>query len=218
MTSTETATWVGALATLVAVLVALFKEDLLAWWRRPLLMPRICLNPPDCHKTSFTGGLPTYYFRIWVENRGKQRAVQVQVFASRLLRKHADGRFHEDSVFLPMNLHWSHTREVFADGISPHMGKHCDLGFIPRPDLARAAGIAPKKLAGSESAWLSLDLEVLPNTESHILEPGAYRLELRVAAANARPRLAILEVNVTGSWSEDQAEMFSKGIGLVQVQ
>jgi hypothetical protein len=209
------ATWFGALFTLLAVLVALFKEDFLNWRYHPLLVPRVHLRPPDCHKTSFNGGLAVYYLRIWIENRGTQRAHQVQVFVSQLLRKHADGRFHEDSHFLPMNLRWSHTREVFAGGISPGMGKHCDLGFIPHPAQARSLGIAPKNVEASRNTWLSLDLEVLPNTESHILESGTYRLELRVAAANAKPRLELLEVTLTGNWFDDQAQMFSKGVGLV---
>jgi hypothetical protein len=213
------ATWVGALLTLLAVLVALFKEVFLNWLYHPLLIPRIDLRPPDCHKTRFNGGLPAYYLRIWIENRGTQRAHQVQVFVSQLLRKHADGRFHEDLDFLPMNLRWAHTREVFADGISPGMGKHCDLGFIPHPAQARdarfATNFAPKKLADSGTTWLSLDLEALPNTESHILESGTYRLELRVAAANAKPHIEMLEVALTSNWFDDQAQMFSKGIGLV---
>ena len=219
MTLIELASWVGALATLAAVIVALFKEDFLNWRHYPLLTPRVHLRPPDCHKTSFNGGLPVYYLRIWIENRGTQRAHQVQVFVSQLLRKHADGRFHEDLDFLPMNLRWSHTQEVFADGISPGMGKHCDLGFVPKPDQAKearfASNFAPKKLANSNSTWLSLDLEVRPNTETHILESGTYRLELRVAAANAKPWIEVLEVALTGNWFDDQAQMFSKGIGLV---
>lgn len=96
------------------------------------------------------------------------------------------------------------------------MGKHCDLGFILQPDEAGKVGLTPKKLAADAGrTWLSLDLEVLPNTESHILETGTYRLELRVAAANAKPRLATVEVTVTGDWFDNQDEMFVKGIGLV---
>lgn len=99
----ETATWISAIATLLAVLVALFKEEITKLWRRPSLDATIRLSAPDCHKTEMTfSNLKTneivargecYYLRIWVENKGNLRADRVQVFAAKLLRQHADGVF-----------------------------------------------------------------------------------------------------------------------------
>lgn len=93
-----------------------------------------------------------YYFRLWVDNHGKTRAERVQVFATKLHRLGADGKFVEDKHFLPLNLRWSHSEdhpEVFAEGISPHMGKHCDLGriidFEKRADFADIEGFAQEK-------------------------------------------------------------------------
>jgi hypothetical protein len=45
------AQWAAATATFLAVLVALFKDEVLRWWRRPQLTASIKLDPPDCHKT-----------------------------------------------------------------------------------------------------------------------------------------------------------------------
>src|SRR5258706_14740223 len=87
------AQWAAASATFLAVLVALFKDEILRWWRKPKLTVSITLQPP---------------FKI-VES------------------------------FLPMNLRWSHGQqgsrasEIFADGISPEMGKHYDLGLMVYP-------------------------------------------------------------------------------------
>ena len=71
LTSLEAAGWAAAVATFLAVVVALLKEDIQA------------LAPPDCHKTEFavfnpqTGAVidrwPCYYFRIWIENVGNVR-------------------------------------------------------------------------------------------------------------------------------------------------
>src|SRR6266545_1431623 len=113
----------AAIATVLAVIVALLKEDIVAIWRRPRLKARASLSAPDCHKTVITmtnvqtgavDSWPCFYFRMWVENAGHVRATQVQVFIRRLLRQHADGTFREELQFLPMNLKWSHTGEVFA--------------------------------------------------------------------------------------------------------
>ncbi len=222
MNSSETAAWTGKIVTFLAVLVALFKEDLRVLWRRPKLVSAINLSAPDCHKTELSflhitsqvvEKSPCYYFRVWIRNNGNLRAEQVQVFAARLLRKHADGNFKEDRQFLPMNLRWSHSHEIFADGISPKMGKHCDLGYIMHPSKAAKAGnTLPNVPTGK--AIMSLDLEVKPNTMSHLLSPGVYQLELRVAAANLTPVLMILELTLTGDWYDDESQMFSHGIGL----
>src|SRR5207249_2290708 len=42
------AQWVGAIATSAAVIVALFKDELLRYFRRPTLRVRIMPEPPDC--------------------------------------------------------------------------------------------------------------------------------------------------------------------------
>src|SRR5713226_497287 len=87
--------WIGdhlaTLATFVAILVALFKEDIVKYWRRPRLTLRLLLKSPD------SGTVPTivawrdsvvntwqgdvYYFRLWIKNEGRWPAERVQVYA-----------------------------------------------------------------------------------------------------------------------------------------
>jgi len=223
------AQWVAAGATLLAVLVALFKQEILSWWRRPVLDVSVLLEPPHCHATILQYKVqrtaPTfvqaqcYYFRLWVGNRGRTRADRVQVFAAKLHRCVADGSFKEDKRFLPLNLRWAHSQtlpggpEIYAEGISPQMGKHCDLGHITDPKFRAEIGEDLEGLT-STSAILALDLEVAPNTRSHLLAPGTYRLELRVAAANSAPVTKVVEITVTGEWFPDEHKMFQDGIGL----
>ena len=132
------------------------------------------VTPPDCYKTQLRYSRPgpgdnvqipgfgkwhvanCYYFRLWVDNHGKTRAERVQVFAAKLHRLGADGKFVEDKHFLPLNLRWSHSEdhpEVFAEGISPYMGKHCDLGRIIDPESVRTLQIL--KALPKKSAFLS---------------------------------------------------------------
>jgi cellobiose-specific phosphotransferase system component IIC len=89
------AQWVGALGTILAVIVALFKTEFLQWLRRPNLKIVVSLGPPECHAVPFTFKVAqdtpiqiaqSYYFRIYVLNDGKTRAEQVQVYVAGLSR------------------------------------------------------------------------------------------------------------------------------------
>ena len=224
------AQWVGATATLLAVLVALFKDEFLRWRRKPELRVSIALASPDCHKTTLNyvvqktaltcRAADCYYLRIWVENVGKTRAERLQVFAAKLLKRHADGSFKEVKDFLPMNLLWTHGQggksgpEIFAEGISPQMGKHCDLGHIVDPKHRKDVVGNDLPTVAPDDTVLALVLEVKPNTLSHLVPPGVYRLELRVAAANCSPVNHTLEITITGKWFPEQTRMFSDGLGI----
>lgn len=228
--SQEAATWLGSISTSLAVVVALFHDEIRSWWHRPQLELTVRLAPPDCHKTSLslidtrtgteTGTTSCYYLRLWIKNTGDRMAEKAQVFAARLLKKQADGAFREVPSFLPMNLRWSHYQfspthvAVFAD-IAPNMAKHCDLGHIIHPNSGAGAA---EVLYGQPKTTLELDLEVQPNTNSHRLEPGTYHLELKIAANNAGPVTKTIGINLTGTWSDDEAKMFSEGLGLTVLE
>jgi hypothetical protein len=228
----QTAAWFSAIATFLAVLVALFKEEITKIWRRPILDGSIELRAPDCHKTEMTffnqrsGEIfakgDCYYFRIWVENKGNLRAERVQVYASSLLRKHADGSYKRVKNFLPMNLKWSHSKqrpegpEIFAEGISPFMGKHCDLGHIVDPGVRKQTNQTLPDFPEEETLFV-LDLEVFPSTLSHLIPPGEYRIDLKIAAANAKPVTKTFELNITGEWYENENKMFADGIGIKEI-
>ena len=207
----------GAGATLAAVFVALFRESFFLWLRRPQLAAQIRARPPDCSKTRTL--LPadlivdSYYLRIWITNSGRSTATRVQVFAARLERRHADGHFHQESFFLPMNLLWSHTGAVYADGIAPEMGQHCDLGIIFSPAVPAAAVNRPDRIPAGRTC-LQLETEVRPFTGSSHLEPGDYRLWLRIAASNATPKSVCVRISLPGDWFDDEEQMLAHGVGV----
>jgi hypothetical protein len=223
------AQWVAAGATFLAVLVALFKAEITQWWRRPKVSARINLSPPDCAKTYLdyvvqktaltVGRADCYYLRVWIENLGKTRAEQVQVYASKLWKRAADGSFASVESFLPMNLKWAHGPpppkgpEIFADGISPTMGKHCDLAHVVDPSHRANVGHDLDGVPGDQTI-LALDLEVEPNTLTHLIAPGTYRLQLRIAGGNCSPITKTLELTLTGRWFADQSQMFTDGLGI----
>jgi hypothetical protein len=193
---------------------------------RPILSATIRLKPPDCHKTTLVTSNPMpvlaqrgecYYLRIWVQNKGGQRAEKVQVFVSRVQRQHADGLFKDVDSFLPMNLRWSHISppQTFAEVISPGMGMHCDFGHIVDP-VFRAQLMQPTPPQFTKGRTiLELDLEVQPNTLSHLILEGHYRFFVQVAAANAHPTEKCWDLNLTGKWFQEEDKMFSEGIKIV---
>jgi hypothetical protein len=216
----------GAAATLGAVVVALFKEDIKALWQHPKLRALVVLGPPHCHQAAVVNSAThetglSYYLRIWIENTGNLRAEKVHVYASRFLRKNAQEDFPPDPRLIPMNLRWSHGQpqspEIFADGISPNMGKSCDLGHIIDPAFRRKyapplAGVPP------EEAVMELDVEIQPvSSDLHTMRPGTYRIELKLEAANCTAITQTIELNLTGKWFPDQAKMFDEGVGLKEV-
>jgi hypothetical protein len=242
-TVVRSAAWVelhaGALAatgTLLAVAIALFKDDIIDLWRRPRLVAGLRPEPPDCVLTPVTvpdlatGGLRLgrcLYLRLWVENVGTVAARDVHVYAAKLLEM-GEGQGGQVVLrFLPMNLKWAHSQqratgpEIFAPVIARGMGKHCDLAHIFRP-ADRPGDIAETPLPHLhiplDSPIASFDLEVAPLTQSHLIGPGRYRLELKIAASNAKPRSLSIDFTLTGKWPADETAVIPDAIAFNQVQ
>lgn len=218
------ATWVGVGVTFAAVLVALLKDEFWRLMRRPKLQATIKLESPDCQKTEqyvsnmqtgqLIGVWPCYYFRTWVKNIGKSRAEKVQVFASRLLRQNPDKSFHEEERFDPMNLKWAHDHLIFAEGISPRMGKHCDFFHIDSPDRRRAGVAANLPAVPATETLAEFDTEVMPGNLGSLIPSGTYRIELLIAGTNVGPISKTIEITLTGKWYDDEKQMFRDGVSL----
>jgi hypothetical protein len=199
--------WValGSLATLLAVLVALFGEQLWRRWNRPVLKAYVRKNDSGCfYKTKVW--LPgtaqvseAYYFRLWVVNDGRGPAEDVQVFVSRLSRKDDSGDFRPVKEFLPMGLLWTHSQppSTSLPRLHPDMGHHCELGTVPKHNTA-----------------FELLVEVKAFTGWHRLASGTYRLQLRLACASGSPKVQTVEVHFDGKWHDDEAAMFRDGVAV----
>jgi hypothetical protein len=228
MAPSTLAQWFGAVGTILAVIVALFKDPLLAWRRKPRLVATCTKhipwtvrtivivqgpNPQGVGLLSWSGNC--YWVRVKVENIGRTRAEKVQVGAQRLAKLGADNNFVDVPTLLPLNLKWSNSPPSGAspilDGISPKMSAFCDVVSLcdPANPLQRLpAG------ASSNTTIGQLQLEVDLLTDVHLLAPGTYRLSLRIAAANAEPIDKIFEFTHTGGWTQDDAVMRRDCLGV----
>jgi hypothetical protein len=209
------AQWVAAVGTISAVSIALFKEPLLAWLRRPELKAEIRAEYPFCVKTPAFETSPEkwkgfrYWIRILVTNDGHSRANQVEVFLANLTKQ---GTKDPVGNFMPMNLQWSYIHTVYADGISPKMSRLCDLAAISDPNCPSFKEGRPAGLADNQTC-LSLRLEAVP-PRTEWLPPGKYQFEITIAASNCKPVAQEFSLHLTGLWSEDQKTMLTHGIVL----
>lgn len=212
------AQWAGAIATFLAVLVALFKDSALGWLRKPCLEAKCTKESPWTIRTKMlvydrnTGKVlwngECYYVRVEVTNSGRTRAKKVQVYALKLEKVALDGKAERREEFIPLNLKWANSPPsgptVVLDGISPDMGAFCDL--ISVCDPANTYQDRPDNTQ-KDVTIAQLQLEVDPTNRAHLLSPGKYRLTLRIAAANAKPIEKILEFEHKGEWLENDKAM-----------
>jgi len=228
MAPSTLAQWFGAVGTIAAVIVALFKDPILAWKRRPSLdvtcsteIPWTVKMPSTAWQGRFAGGGvwkgDRYFVRIKVENFGKTRAEKVQVSASKLAKRGADNKFMDIPTILPLNLRWSNSPpgEVITilDGISSKMSAFCDVIALWNPEnpyQRRPEGTPENVTVGH------LQLEVDPPTDTHLLPPATYRLTIRIAAANVEPIDRIIEFTHTGTWTQHDVSMRRDCLGVSQ--
>jgi hypothetical protein len=137
------AQWLAFGATTVAIIVALFKEEIIRRIRHPDLTARIEANDPYIVRTrnreqAWTGW--RYFIRLRIINEGNLRADKVEVFLSQALMQEKDS-YVPLSNFTPLNLRWSYSNyerpDIYVDGISPEMERLCDLGAISDPATER---------------------------------------------------------------------------------
>jgi len=193
-------------ATTVAVLVALFKEDYLRLRRHPKLTASIEAKHPNCIRTAVQWRGPDkerpwkgwiYWLRIWVKNEGNERAEKVEVFLSRAW-EWKNGSFELLPTFTPMNLVWSYTKDIYVEGISSDMRRLCDLGSILEPEYARPARTETRLALRLQADGLSLS-------------PGRYKFEIMIAGSNCKPVAHCFHLHLTGRWHEEPAEMLAHG-------
>jgi hypothetical protein len=124
-----------------------------------------------------------------------------------------------------MNLKWSSIHELpfgatpYLPFINPCTGRHCDIGHIIDPGFRRRFGQEnPVLELPLEQVSLAFDLIAPPNSRTHIVPPGKYRLFIEVAAENAQPVERYVEVTVIGPWYSQEEKMLRDGVGIAVLE
>jgi hypothetical protein len=221
---TQQPPYAAAVTTFTAAVIALFKEDIVKGWRKPILSMRIQLKAPDCMliPTIVTFSTPDnhrqwqgdcYFFRLWVENKGNVVAERVQVYVQSVSYEMGDGTVQAVQEFTPTNLRWAHSSEpnkpIIFETLNPLMGKHCDFGSISPSD--NFAEVPREGMKEGESTF-NLQTEVFLNNHGHRLRPGNYRIVLRVAASNAPPKTFSISLAWKGRYEPIPTDLYSRSI------
>ena len=165
-----------------------------------------CVKTPE-HAPEWQGS--RYWIRILVKNEGHARAEQVEVFLSSVTDEKTNELVRR---FVPMNLQWSNSHKVYADGISPDMSRLCDLAAISDPGHPQFEQGRPPELSNDkQKTCLSLRLESVP-ARTDWLPPGKYLFAIRIAASNCKPKDWKIHLHLTGLWERDEKEMLPHGI------
>ena len=147
-----------------------------------------------------------------------QATCNVEVSADRLSKRRETDitKWNVISHFPRMNLVWSHLSGIiYFPRIPPETDKYCDIDHVFDPAKRKsfreersALQLRPEELS------LTFDVFAKPNHQGHIVGPGTYRLEIVIAADNARPRHQQIEITVQGRWDEDQARMLRDRVNM----
>ncbi len=223
------AQWVSGIGATLAVIVALFKDPITSWRRKPRLVASCTKEIPWTVRVPIAVYVPgqtpgqvavlwsgnCYFIRLQIENTGRTRAEKVQVRALRLERRGVDQNFTDIPTTLPFNMKWSNSPPTGAvtilDGISSRMSAFCDIISLcdpANPHQRRPTGASANVTIGQ----LQLEFE-LPD-EWILLTPGTYRLTLRIAAANVEPIDRTIEFTHSGNWTADDPAMRRDELGV----
>ena len=166
----------GAAGTCIAVLIALFRESLIAWWTAPLLhigwrgrdAERLEFHPLDDENL-------VVHPRLSVTNDGRTPALDVQVTVADVYRqKNAAGEY-EIVRFVPTGLKWTHTESAHCALIPSRSTRLCDLGIYQ-----------DKSTATSNQETFTFATEIVPKSGYHILPAGIYFVRVIASASNCR--------------------------------
>jgi hypothetical protein len=206
--------WLMGFAALLASFVALFGDGVRRWIWRPHLTISYVPGPDYCEAVSLVVrgneqvAARGYYFRLLIENKGALRAEKVEVLLTTLRHVRSDGTRPVVRRY-SMNLKWTHIGIPILEGISSKMERFCDIGHVMCPEdiMALLPPGVDASAIDSHTATLTLDIETQPNLPINVLRPGKYELGLWVCAANHQPVQKVLEIDISGRWTDDLQRM-----------
>jgi len=171
---------------------------------------------------SESGKYDCYYLLLRVENTGKARAEQVEVFLSKIAKEDTGGNWVPVNSFLPQRLLWSFSQGAHLPSLSPGMHSHCNLGHILPPwgrshvqgENPNALDFWGKPVVPDDKTVLCLDVQFRSNNLSHFLIPGKYRLDLLLGSSQTKAVPFQITLDLSGKWFESEKDMFQEGVTL----
>jgi hypothetical protein len=174
--SMEIAAWLQGVGTVAAVIVALFLEVFLVWWRRPRFTLEVSLDPQQKDLVTATR-IERDHYVCWLRGRifvadGKKPALNTEVVV-----QDWQCPTDQDVPFAHGNsLRWANSKDELVR-IAPGTWRRVDL-------LAWMASISE---AGTPTLWIALQhaRDYPPRPWFHLTAAGDYEVDLVVIADNS---------------------------------
>ncbi len=196
----------GAIATFLAVIAAIWGENIRRLWRAPKLA--LTLDPyPDHFQRIYHPGqrdIASYYIRVSVQNTGVMQAEKVELRAIGLDVRDGKGIFRRDRAFMAMNMKTTHYVATVMSVVHQGIPKSFDL-------LQCTNGILQRQ--HRKELLIEFATEVPPGeVEGHVYpsrkSAGFYRLRLAVAGDSTAPMFQEVLIEWSWKWSNDDVAFF----------
>ena len=189
---------ISAVGTLLAVIVALLKKEILGIWWRPKFKSNFIRKDPYVTYNDFNGqaGSSTAYcVHIEIENSGNKAAKDCIGSLEEIYSK-KNGGYEKIEAYIPMILRW--VREDFGPTvISPGQKKYLDVGYIQE-----------KNKDNQERHFFQFFFKGY--SDFFRFASGNYRLKIIVYSENTRSKEVWLEINWSGNWVAKYKDMLEK--------
>ncbi|MGB7291037.1 MAG: hypothetical protein WBD99_02550 [Thermodesulfobacteriota bacterium] len=210
----------GVVVALLLGILGIFQDWIRVWFKKPNLKASIALEPPDCLKIPLTENhrkiCDTYYCRFRVENGGNYYAENVEAMVTEVYMKKGD-QYERLANFLPLNLVWANSRQLITMPIiQPKLFKHLDFGHILESKIIRGY-LESFGINSSASIFFELDVAVKPNTGSHILLPGDYKVNIIFAGSNIKPRQKTYHLILNDRWDNNEQKMLKENVFIKEI-
>ncbi|RXK81628.1 hypothetical protein EST62_11800 [Chlorobaculum sp. 24CR] len=193
--------WFAALGTIAAVVVAIFKDSFVKWYKRPKLNVSIDDNKGDspCYRNvpQFYAGrcdsiCNSFFLRIRVRNRGLSVAENVQVFAKQINTYSCAGIEEKPVDYLAMDMVWANSGDDFFPRIYPDSERYCDIALILDPDIRGfdSRYYCHQQWSGKyeeKEPALCIQVRYPLGSGDHIKGPGRYGLHVVVSGKDVEP-------------------------------
>jgi len=212
---------VGFFTALFLGFIAIFRDWIISWLKKPKLKISISPESPYIHSVPFSrkteGGeffYDSYYFHFKIENRGNFQIESANVIVSELSQRNEEGQYDINRDFLPLNLIWSHIGVITMPIIYQKTHRYCDFGYIIKSEYASLTRFG---ITQTSEVIFQLATHVAPNTGSHILKPGDYRIKIVVSGKNIKTQTKTYNLIFRDAWTDDEEEMLTQNITIEEL-
>lgn len=185
---------IGAIATAMAVIIALLQPLVSRWWSKPRVTLELRRRDTELKFKSVTGPATTQVddfhgnVRLLVANNGRCAAEQLRVTVTDVYRAIGRDGYEVVEGFVQSALNWTHSGSPVLAVLPAHTKTLVDFGYLNPKDSS-----FPPQLE-----HVTLYTEVQPSSKYNVLDRGSYIGRLAVSGANFAASVQLIALSFGG--------------------